>query len=467
MMMDTAAAKDRQLVWVSGSSLVLIGAAALALPEIGQSWGNRPWFEAVFLSGVFLLDVQIALFLALQALAGAASARALSWLAGGYAFAAVAAAATFFSLPDIVEPLGIDHEGLPSIVRGLWILWHGGFPCFVLLALHGKSRAGGRPRDARPTTAVSVLIPVVVGVGLALAGVATIVAYASAASPTAVGNEIGLTGSTLGAAVAVLNVFALMAVIYMTRLRELLYLWLALAVLAFTLDVLLSLAGSARYTVGWYVGHGLSLASAAAVMGALLIENFRLHRDAEIRAAFHEQEAMHDALTGLFNRRYLMEKLAEELGRAQRYRYPVSLLMVDADHFKSINDNHGHAVGDECLRALARTLAHRVHRFGDYSARYGGEEFVVVLPECNLLGAIEVAEEIRRRVEELHARGAAPLPLTVSIGAATAAFSAPPSPDALLIAADECLYRAKRQGRNRVAWPQEPAPPQGLQPTPI
>jgi diguanylate cyclase (GGDEF)-like protein len=198
----------------------------------------------------------------------------------------------------------------------------------------------------------------------------------------------------------------------------------------------------------------LSLASSAAVMGALLIENFRLHRDAEIRAAFHEQEAMHDPLTGLFNRRYLTEKLPEELGRARRYRYPVSLLMVDADHFKSINDKGGHGVGDECLRALAHALARRVHRFGDYSARYGGEEFVVVLPECDLAGAVEVAEEIRGRIENLHGQGAAPTRLTVSIGVATASPGAGTPAEELLAAADRCLYRAKRMGRNRVAWPE-------------
>jgi diguanylate cyclase (GGDEF)-like protein len=464
MMLETAAANNRQLMWVSGSSLVLVGMAALALPVIGQPWGNRPWFEAVFLAGVFLLDAQIALFLALQALAGTASARALSWLAGAYAFSAVAAAAMFFVLPDIL--VGKPQPGIPPIARWLWIAWHGGFPCFVLLALHAKAKAGGRRPGEREANVLLGLFPVALGVLLALAAASTIVANSRLLPAIEEGGELHLAGSYIGAGVVVLNVFALMAILYMTRLRELLYLWLALAVLAFTLDVLLSLAGTERYTAGWYVGHALSLASAAAVMAALLVENFRLHRDAELRAAFHEQEAMHDALTGLFNRRYLMEKLPEELGRAKRYRYPVSVLMIDADYFKRINDREGHGVGDECLRALAHALGHRVHRFGDYSARYGGEEFVVVLPECGLEGAIEVAEDIRKRVEELHGRGHAPVPLTVSIGAATAAQGAAPSAEALLATADGCLYRAKRQGRNRVAW-EEPAGTQGLQATPV
>ncbi|HEX8964396.1 MAG TPA: sensor domain-containing diguanylate cyclase [Rhodocyclaceae bacterium] len=466
MMLETAAAKDSQLVWVSASSLVLVGIAALALPVIGEPWGVRPWFEGAFLAGVLLLDAQIALFLALQALA-ANSRPALAWLAGGYAFSAVAAGAMFLALPDIFESTEAARPAIPPLVRWLWIAWHGGFPCFVLQALHAKAKSAGRRRGDPELTGLLSLFPVALGVLLALAAASTLIANSDLLPTIAESSDLRLAGSYMGAAVVVLNVFALMAIIYMTRLRELLYLWLALAVLAFTLDVVLSLAGTERYTVGWYVGHGLSLASAAAVMGALLVENFRLHRDAEIRAAFHEQEAMHDPLTGLFNRRYLMEKLPEELGRAHRYRYPVSVLMIDADHFKQVNDTDGHAVGDECLRALARALGHRVHRFGDYSARYGGEEFVVVLPECGLEGAIEVAEDIRKRVEGLHAAGIAPRPLTVSVGAATATHAAAASAEALLAAADGCLYRAKRQGRNRVAWPEQAAAPRHLEPRPV
>jgi diguanylate cyclase (GGDEF)-like protein len=465
MMLQTAAAKDSQLRWVGGSALVLVGAAALTLPVIGQPWGARPWFEAVFLGGVFLIDAQIALFLALQALAGG-PVRALSWLSGAYAFSAAAAAVTFVALPDF-DPAAAMQAGLPSIARWLWIAWHGGFPCFVLAALNAKAKSGGRRRGDPEVTGLLSLFPVALGILAALAAASTILAGYDLLPTLEESSDLRLAGSYVGAGVVVLNVFALMAIIYMTRLRELLYLWLALAVLAFTLDVVLSLAGTERYTAGWYIGHGLSLASAAAVMAALLIENFRLHRDAERRAAFHEQESLHDPLTGLFNRRYLMDKLPDELGRARRYRYPVSLLMVDADHFKNINDTDGHAVGDECLRVLARALGRRVHRFGDYSVRYGGEEFVVVLPECNLQGAIEVAEDIRRRVENLHAQGTAPRPLTVSIGAATATHGTPSSAESLLAVADGCLYRAKRHGRNRVAWPQEAAAPQGLQATPV
>lgn len=465
MRAERTATRDHHLAWVSGSSLVLVAVATWTLPIVHEPWGSRPWFQAMYLGGVFLLNGEIALFLALQALAGA-STRALAWLGGAYALSAIFAAAMFLTFPGLLQlPLGTGEE---PATRWLWVLWHIGFPCFILIALRVRAEAEGKPRGDFVAERFADLLPVGLGIGVAVAAAAGVIAYARDLPPVlGAAGETWLAGSYTGGLIIALNIFALVAIIYMTRLRELLYLWLALAVLAFTLDVMLSLAGSARYTAGWYVGRGLSLASAAAVLAALLIENFRLHRDAEIRAAFHEQEAMHDPLTGLFNRRYLTEKLPEELGRAKRYRYPVSVLMVDADHFKTINDTQGHGIGDECLRALARTLGQRVHRFGDYSARYGGEEFVVVLPECGIEGAIEVAEEIRRRVESLHSQGQAPIPLTVSIGAATAQPGAPTSLDSLLATADECLYRAKRDGRNRVVWPQDSALPRGLQATPV
>jgi diguanylate cyclase (GGDEF)-like protein len=250
-----------------------------------------------------------------------------------------------------------------------------------------------------------------------------------------------------------LNVFVLAAVIYATRLREPIGAWLAVVMFAFTLDVALSIAAVAPYNAGWYIAHGLSLASSAGLIVALLIEHFTLRRDAEVRAAFHEQEAMHDSLTGLFNRRYLMAHLTEELGRAKRYRSSVSVLLLDVDHFKCINDQHGHAAGDDCLRALAQALDERVHRQGDFSARYGGEEFVVVLAETGLHGAVDIAQDIRRRIETLNARGVTPWPMTASIGIATASSSTPSSAEELLAEADACLYRAKQQGRNRVVGP--------------
>jgi len=152
-----------------------------------------------------------------------------------------------------------------------------------------------------------------------------------------------------------------------------------------------------------------------------------------------------DGLTEVANRRLFDETLALEWRRGARTHKPVSLLIVDIDHFKRYNDEHGHQAGDECLRAVARTLQGAVHRAADCVARYGGEEFVVLLPETDSEHARQLAELARSRVEGLE------LDVTVSIGVATA------TPDReiehaedLVKQADEALYAAKDAGRNRV-----------------
>ena len=163
-----------------------------------------------------------------------------------------------------------------------------------------------------------------------------------------------------------------------------------------------------------------------------------------------EQLSIHDGLTGLCNYREFHRRLAEELERAQRYHRPLSLLMLDLDHFKRINDHHGHQAGDEMLRQFARIMSQQVRPI-DLVARYGGEEFTVILPETDSGGAVATAERIRRAIARqviAVARGTA-LRMTVSIGVAVFPADATTG-DKLITAADRALYAAKRAGRNRV-----------------
>jgi diguanylate cyclase (GGDEF)-like protein len=164
--------------------------------------------------------------------------------------------------------------------------------------------------------------------------------------------------------------------------------------------------------------------------------------------------ALQDPLTGLYNRRHLEERLASELAAAQRHGRPVSLLMCDVDHFKSINDAHGHLAGDEALKMVAFVLRGAVRK-EDVLARYGGEEFVIVARETPLEGAQSLAERVRRAVERSRcAWQGLDLGVTVSIGVTVsggaAAYVAGRTDRELLQAADRALYAAKAGGRNRV-----------------
>jgi diguanylate cyclase (GGDEF)-like protein/PAS domain S-box-containing protein len=163
-----------------------------------------------------------------------------------------------------------------------------------------------------------------------------------------------------------------------------------------------------------------------------------------------ELMATRDPLTGLYNRRELQQQFGEELARAKRYDHSVSLIWLDVDHFKEINDRFGHHVGDEVLRQLSRLLQSNV-RTVDYVARYGGEELVIVLPEMGTAESLDAAERLRRIVgaTAMTTYEARPLTITVSIGVVSFPVHGR-SPDQLLLAADHAMYQAKQAGRNRV-----------------
>jgi two-component system cell cycle response regulator len=162
-----------------------------------------------------------------------------------------------------------------------------------------------------------------------------------------------------------------------------------------------------------------------------------------------EEMATTDGLTGAVNRRRFQEQLTASLQRAARFGRQVSVLMVDADHFKSINDTYGHPVGDLVLKRIARLLKAEARRT-DVVARYGGEEFVVILDETGLDGAAQVAERIRERIEAETIQGDfGRVKVTASLGVATWPAHAE-TQELLLERADQALYEAKRRGRNRV-----------------
>jgi diguanylate cyclase (GGDEF)-like protein len=156
-----------------------------------------------------------------------------------------------------------------------------------------------------------------------------------------------------------------------------------------------------------------------------------------------------DALTGVFNRGHFMERLEAEAGRHFRTGDPLTLLMLDADHFKAINDTFGHSTGDQALIAIAQTASAAL-REGDVFARYGGEEFVALLPSTTRSEGIELAERVRTSIAALSvtSNDGRPVPVTVSIGVSVLTSPAPEC-RRLFDSADGALYEAKRGGRNR------------------
>lgn len=195
----------------------------------------------------------------------------------------------------------------------------------------------------------------------------------------------------------------------------------------------------------WFLGRvtPLELPEGGAVISH---ENITSRRLLEIEL---EKLAATDALTGLPNRRYFLDRANIEFEKVRRFHTPTSLVMIDVDNFKSVNDTHGHAAGDEVLKSISRVCRDRL-RQSDVLARFGGEEFVILLPDTNVLDAARVAEVLRKSVEEGPVKtDDGIISVTASFGV-TQIFSGDATLETALARSDRALYKAKRAGRNVV-----------------
>ncbi|MCK4241730.1 MAG: sensor domain-containing diguanylate cyclase [Candidatus Atribacteria bacterium] len=188
----------------------------------------------------------------------------------------------------------------------------------------------------------------------------------------------------------------------------------------------------------------LRLLSTFANQAAIAIQNAKLHQEIK-------QLAITDELTGLYNFRYIKDRLEEEVKRAQRFKHPLALIMADIDHFKEFNDAYGHLEGNKALQNIAGILQLNVREV-DIVGRFGGEEFIIILPEANKKEAHKIAERIRIKVEDYNFINKKSHPnekVTLSLGI-TSCFQENITPQGLVQKVDQALYLAKGKGRNRV-----------------
>jgi diguanylate cyclase (GGDEF)-like protein len=201
----------------------------------------------------------------------------------------------------------------------------------------------------------------------------------------------------------------------------------------------------------WQIGGAMgALGLIACALMLILAREMRKRGEMEDKMA---RLAMTDGLTGLANRRHFDVVIEKEWQRALRNRTPISLLMIDADHFKAFNDNFGHQAGDLVLCGIAWSIARHAKRASDCAARYGGEEFALILPGLSLAEAIELGERIRTEVGSLEREGMSTT--TISVGAACLVPSSMTTSNHLISNADSALYAAKAHGRN-LTWPAAP-----------
>ena len=193
------------------------------------------------------------------------------------------------------------------------------------------------------------------------------------------------------------------------------------------------------------VGTLVALVVSLVIAPASTYRTFRLIQELEEARNDLEDISTHDYLTGIYNRRFMVEQATTILSLSRRHGFPVALIMMDLDHFKAVNDTHGHAKGDAVLIELADAIRGMI-RTTDVFGRYGGEEFIVFMPHANLEDATRLAERIRWEVKNTQISG---LSITLSMGV-TVAGEEDKALDGLIGRADVALYEAKNSGRDRV-----------------
>ncbi|PVX76330.1 sensor domain-containing diguanylate cyclase [Paraburkholderia unamae] len=455
-------ATRRQAIFASVCAFAILLTLALAAPRARDTLPAIGPFMPMCALTVFTTS-GIAAFL-LGARFAATRVAMLAALGGAYAFTAIAVALQLLMFPGVFARAGL-LGALPHSAAWMWVFWHGGFPLFVIVAELVRKRLPGPAFTRERLDARGWLLIAAPAAIAALLGV--LVTHVDLASPfhdveavPALAPGAAIASNTAGLVICALNVIAIALVLLKGRLRLVLDLWIVVALLASLVDTSLNTLSIERFTLGWYVARVFSMFAPGVLVCVLVWEVTALYRQLAEEHASLIRAAARDALTRVYNRSYFDEQFRAAFDRATRSEQPLSLIMIDVDHFKHYNDAFGHLHGDACLGAVAGALANTLadtHAGGPrpsagFVARYGGEEFALVLPDTGAEEAAALAERARQAVEQLGMPSPASGGLvTVSAGCATRDAVVATSPNALIEAADAALYAAKHAGRNRVS----------------
>jgi diguanylate cyclase (GGDEF)-like protein len=398
-------------------------------------------------------------------------------LASAYLFTALVSIPFILSFPGALKAEGSVIGGMQSSIW-VWHLWHTIFPAIVAFSLALHQRYCG-------SLVVVSRIPRMILASVSGAAVlAVLVALAVTEFHDQLPVLIGPQRVPLppffyvfgGLATAVTAFATWLAWLHGLRQRAILHLWLAVSLTAFLADVVISMFANARYTFAWYFGRIESMIAASVLLLIFLGELNRLYRKlaesltdlaqanekltvlvdekgrlvAELQQSEEQvrQLAYFDFLTGLPNRRLLLDRLHQAVSQARRHGYSMAIMFLDLDHFKQINDTLGHDVGDELLKQVAARLVGCI-RSGDTVSRSGGDEFILVMPEIALpFDAAVVAQKIIDALNEPILIGTHHLHIGVSIGIAIYPVDGSDDMLELMKKADTAMYAAKESGRN-------------------
>ena len=384
-------------------------------------------------------------------------------LASGYLFTAAIAFVHALTFPGVFSSTGLLGAG-PQSTGWLYIVWHAGFPIFVLVYAALKGQAGHDLDASQPVSGrvnSTILVGIVAVLVLVCAAVLLVTAGHDLLPVLLVNNRFA---PALAVVIAICCALCIAAIVllWIRRPRTVLDLWLIVVMCVWMFDMGLSAAFNAsRYDVGWYGGRIYGLVAASwlliVLLGKMSKQQFELAAlSAQLSLANKalEQQSLHDGLTELANRRFFDTHLASQMGVARRHpQRMLALIMFDLDFFKAYNDRYGHVAGDECLKKVAEVLRSCCRRPADMAARYGGEEFALILPDTDWNGAAHLAEHARYAVAQLHIPHAASAAAHfVSISGGIAVFDPRTTTTAgqLIAAADQALFQAKSLGRNRI-----------------